>query len=343
MKMKILLLVSLFLTLSVSVFSQVKTGTLKVFSDTQGITVFVDDVKQVNYTDIDKISVGTHYLKVLNGSGEKIYSQIVTINQDAVTTVLVEDSQPQVKPVVQSQKKPVDKPDAVSYNSTSIAEAPVVKEETTIVEPIINIGQVDGKLPSGKNGAFGLTFGMSESQVSIIMGRDMHSVDKGKSYVSYTMIDKRFNPIVPFLVECRFMDGKLFQILVGYPSMEMNQIKNKISISKNFLPLNEYNKIYAELIAQYGQPTSAERIFQGGYKDGDGRELEAIKNKKALILSSWVNPDTQNETYLVIAYSTAPLVFVVYQDGTMSRQAQQNKLVVHKYQYKNSFKENYFK
>jgi hypothetical protein len=80
----------LLMFLVVSLSGQTKTGTLKVFSDIQGITVFLDDVQQVNYKEIKDLPAGTHYVKVMNGE-VKIYGQVVTINADQVTTILIED------------------------------------------------------------------------------------------------------------------------------------------------------------------------------------------------------------------------------------------------------------
>lgn len=76
--------------LGISLFGQTKTGTLKVFTEMSGITVFVDEVKQDNYQEIKGISVGTHYLKVLDNNGVKIYGNIVTINENSVKTILIE-------------------------------------------------------------------------------------------------------------------------------------------------------------------------------------------------------------------------------------------------------------
>ena len=88
MKTKIFCLLVLFLPFTGSVFSQTKTGTLKVFSDIQTITVFVDNVKVESYAEVNLL-IGTHYVKVVDGD-VKLYGQIVTINLDQITSVLVE-------------------------------------------------------------------------------------------------------------------------------------------------------------------------------------------------------------------------------------------------------------
>jgi hypothetical protein len=83
----------LFMLFVVTMFGQTKNGTLKVFSDIQGITVYLDDVQQVNFKEIKDIPSGTHYVKVMNGD-TKIYGQVVTINSDQVTTILIENKNP---------------------------------------------------------------------------------------------------------------------------------------------------------------------------------------------------------------------------------------------------------
>ena len=87
---KAIFLVCLLSIFSTSVlFAQANTGTLKVFSEIQGVTVFVDEVPQNNIQNII-LPAGTHYLKVMSGD-TKVYGQIVAINKDQVTTVLVEN------------------------------------------------------------------------------------------------------------------------------------------------------------------------------------------------------------------------------------------------------------
>ncbi len=72
---------------SLTAFAQ-NTGTLKIFSD-EPITVFVDQVQQAQY-DAILLVPGTHFVKINNQAGLKVYSQIVTIIKDQITSVLVE-------------------------------------------------------------------------------------------------------------------------------------------------------------------------------------------------------------------------------------------------------------
>ncbi len=107
--MKRLFVISVLILISVAFsFGQTNTGTLKIFSEIEGISVFVDEIQQTNYQNIEKLPVGTHYVRVMNGTN-KVYSQVVTINKDQVTTVLIEKSnasEPQ-QTTIQSEK-PVD-------------------------------------------------------------------------------------------------------------------------------------------------------------------------------------------------------------------------------------------
>jgi CxxC motif-containing protein len=94
---KIACLLSL-MVLSVSLmFGQTNTGTLKIFSE-EPVTVFVDQVQQQKY-DVITLTAGTHYVKITNKVGLKVYSQIVTITKDQVTSVLVEGDKTDAAPV----------------------------------------------------------------------------------------------------------------------------------------------------------------------------------------------------------------------------------------------------
>ena len=90
--------------LTASVFAQTKTGTLKIFSELQGISVYVDEVKQT--TDITALVVptGSHYLKVLY-ENTSVYGEIIEIKENATTTVLIKNTG-QVQEKVMETKTP---------------------------------------------------------------------------------------------------------------------------------------------------------------------------------------------------------------------------------------------
>jgi PEGA domain len=105
MKTKSLLLTVFFVAIMAQVYSQSQVGTLKIFSELNGITVYLDENKQDNFQEISRIPVGTHYVRIMNKEGLKVYGQVVTIVKDQVTTILIEAP----KTPVQPQEKPDDK------------------------------------------------------------------------------------------------------------------------------------------------------------------------------------------------------------------------------------------
>jgi hypothetical protein len=110
MKTKALLLTFFFLTIFAQAFSQPQTGTLKIFSELNGITVFLDENKQVNFQEISKIPVGTHYVRIMNSEGYKVYGQVVSIVKDQITTILIEASKTDVQPQVKAADPVIEKP-----------------------------------------------------------------------------------------------------------------------------------------------------------------------------------------------------------------------------------------
>ncbi|MRS05129.1 hypothetical protein EG832_18240, partial [bacterium] len=84
----------------ISASGQSPTGVPKIFSENP-LVVYVDETHYPQYGEI-KLIPGTHWVKAINGAGERVYSQIVTVKANEVTSVLIEASQPQpVKPVSQ--------------------------------------------------------------------------------------------------------------------------------------------------------------------------------------------------------------------------------------------------
>jgi hypothetical protein len=81
----------LLMVLSLSLFSQTKTGTLKIFSELTGITVYVDESKQVTEATTFVLPIGTHYLKVLADKAT-VYGDLVDIKENTVTTVLIKNT-----------------------------------------------------------------------------------------------------------------------------------------------------------------------------------------------------------------------------------------------------------
>ena len=90
--MKKLVSILLLVVLTLSSFSQTKIGTLKIFSELTGISVYLDENKQGDDTKvINGVPVGSHYLKVLLGT-TSVYGDLVEIKDGETTTVLIKNT-----------------------------------------------------------------------------------------------------------------------------------------------------------------------------------------------------------------------------------------------------------
>lgn len=90
MKKIVSILLLAFLTLSS--FSQTKTGTLKIFSELTGVSVYLDEAKQgEDIKVINSVPVGSHYLKVLLGT-TSVYGDLVDIKDGETTTILIKNT-----------------------------------------------------------------------------------------------------------------------------------------------------------------------------------------------------------------------------------------------------------
>lgn len=335
-----------------TVSGQSSTGVLKIFSDNP-LVVFVDETHYPQYGEIS-LMPGSHWVKAINGEGIRIYSQIVTVKAGEVTTVLIEapasqtvQARPGTSPSTQAQ--PSGTPQGVIYGQTvtgalqeQSSTAPGAGQASAEPEPVaapkqtIDIGQVSGRLPADMSGAFGLSFGMSTRDVDQIMTAKAAQAQRNTGYSVYAIPQGSS----VYLVECRFMDQKLFQIIVGYVSTSNNN--SKLKLSKGEVPVPEFNQMLNDITAIYGSPATAEKIFLSGYSEDDGRMLEALKRKKALLLYTWTDPATGNNIMVGLGYTTAPLAATIYTSGPMSAEAASRKLRLHAYSYNKSFKDNYF-
>lgn len=102
--MKRIASILLLMILSLSLFSQTKTGTLKIFSELTGISVYVDEVKQTTDPTALIVPIGSHYLKVLYQS-TSVYGEIIEIKENVTTTVLIKNTG-QVQEKVMETKTP---------------------------------------------------------------------------------------------------------------------------------------------------------------------------------------------------------------------------------------------
>jgi hypothetical protein len=337
----------------VTVAGQSPAGTLKVFTD-EPLVVYVDEVHYPRYGEIELVP-GTHYVKAINSEGARVYSNIVEVKTGEVTSVLIEApaAQPAVSQPPSSQpavSQPPVSGAGVTYGQAGQgteagqpADQGTPSENVTAsqpdakpLQPTIDIGQTDGSLPADMGGAFGLTFGMDAGSVDRIMTKKAARSQKNSGYNVYAI---PYGSSV-YVVECRFIDQKLFQIIVGYPSVYTN--KSKLKVDKKEIPFPEFNRIVNDVTANYGEPATAEKIFLGGYTEDDGQILEALKRKKALFLYTWTDPGTGNNIMVGLGYTSAPLGAAIYTSGPLGAEAQARKLKLNGYDYKKTFKDNYF-
>lgn len=400
------LLTSFLLVITISVISlkgQSPQGTLKIFSDNP-LVVYVDETHYPQYGEI-LLAPGTHWVKVINADGVRVYSQIVTVKNGEVTSVLIEAPQAgNLSTQTAAAQTAAQTGAAQTAAQTTSAQAPATQtaaaqtaaaptttgqattaptsqgqlpagqnttgqagvtymqtgsgmqagqtgpvqeskqeparptEEEVPAAPVqtIDIGQAGGTLPPDMSGAFGLTFGMSTGDVDEIMSPKSAQAQRNTGYSVYA-IPKGSSFCI---VECRFIDKKLFQIIVGYISTSTD--KSRLKLNKGEVPVPEFNQMLNDVTAVYGPAGTAERIFLAGYTDDDGRLLEALKKKKALLLHQWTDPATGNYIMVGLGYTTAPLAATIYTSGPMSTEAAARKLRIHAYDYHKSFKDNYF-
>lgn len=322
MKIKTLLIVVL-MFLPVAVFSQ-STGTLKLFSE-EPIIVYIDQVQTPNYSEISLVA-GTHYVKAINGDEVKVYSQIVTIVANETTSILIESAT--VAPVaapVYAQPTPV----------SNEPETPPVVEEPAPANSIY-IGQVDERLPKNMDAPFGLKFGMAQNEANNILQTNVVQSKDGKGFTDYAYSTNDGY----CLVEARYMDGKLFTVVVAYTTDY--QKGNRVKVNKDELPFDEFNKMYATIVAHYGEPLTTVRKFDDGYAENDGKLLEALKKRKAFIYYYWVEPETGNNILLSMAYSTGPIAIMSYSSGSMGKEAKSRNLIINDYNYGKTYDENYY-
>jgi hypothetical protein len=352
-------LASILMLVPLTVFTahcQPAQGTLKIFSENP-LVVYVDEVHYPQYGEI-RLVPGTHWVKAINAEGVKVYSQIVTLKAGEVTSVLIEVPKAQptapVAPVTQAGQSQSTPPQApakqvpAGQGAVTYGQAPPVPDNSspgpgnpateTPAPPVqsIDIGQIAGRLPADMSGAFGLSFGMSMKETDQFLAPKAAQVQRNTGYYVYAIpYQSSF-----YLVECRFLDQKLFQIIVGYVSTY--NTNTKVKLDKKEVPFPEYNRMLTDLTAIYGDPDSTEKIFMGGYTEDDGRILEALKKKKALIYHTWTEEATGNNVIMGLAYTTSPLAAAIYTSGPMSAEAAARKIKLHGYDYKKSFKDNYF-
>jgi len=85
--------------------SQKGTGTLNIFSEFSGTTVYIDDIKQgEDLKIVNSVPAGNHYLKVMK-DGVGIFGELITINPGQTTTVLIKNDGQVAEKIMESKTK----------------------------------------------------------------------------------------------------------------------------------------------------------------------------------------------------------------------------------------------
>jgi hypothetical protein len=101
------------------------TGTLNIFSEFTGTTVYIDDIKQgEDIKTVNAIPAGNHYLKIMK-DGVGIFGELITINPGQTTTVLVKNNGQVAEKILESKSKEREEYQAnkvdVIYSSNSVS------------------------------------------------------------------------------------------------------------------------------------------------------------------------------------------------------------------------------
>lgn len=302
--MKHLSFVILLLLAGVSLFGQTgNTGTLKIFTELQGITVFVDENPQTNYQEIKNLATGTHYLRVMSGD-TRVYGQIVTIVKDQVTSILIEQSndvtpkQTVSQPVVQ---KPVDVVQPQNINKSGTLN--IFSEITGISVFLNEIKQGDdiktiNSVPAGNHYLKAMKDGVS------VFG-ELVTVNEGQTT---TVLIKN--------------DGQVAEKILSSKVAEQDEFKNKkldVILSRGMTTTTKgYSDIYPGYYSYWGFSnsisTSTEttdwKIIQGGVKEISEREFASLVENKALTEKIDLQIKKDNKRSVVASLIALPCVIV---------------------------------
>jgi hypothetical protein len=81
------------------------TGTLNIFSEFTGTTVYIDDIKQGDDIKVvNGIPAGNHYLKVIK-DGVGIFGELIAINPGQTTTILIKNDGQVAEKIMESKSK----------------------------------------------------------------------------------------------------------------------------------------------------------------------------------------------------------------------------------------------
>lgn len=303
MKTKFFLAIFMLMLGSVSVCGQTKTGTLKIFSDLRGISVFLDENKQDSYAEIKGISVGTHYLKVLGSDGSKLYGNIITIVQDEVTTILVEGTAPAAQPQQTLTDKAVEKPATVTAGASGTGTINIFSEFTGIVVYLNenrqgeDIKQING-VPAGNHYLKVLKDGVS-------IFAELVTVKEGQTT---TVLVKN--------------DGQVAEKILSSKVDEINEYKNKKLDVLLSMGSQTYTKGSSTLFPGYysywGYSNSVSttvgttdwKIIQGGVKEISEREYASVVQDQPLMQKIDLSIKKESKTTMIAALIALPCIAV---------------------------------
>jgi hypothetical protein len=274
----ILFTVVIFLAISGNLFSQTKTGTLKIFTEIPGIVVYLDEVKQAdNVQEISNIVVGTHYLRVMNKDGEKIYGSILNIVEGQVTSVLLEASKTPI------QEKPVDVVPVKEEMKPGIA--PAGQNKTGSLNIFSELTGIVVYLDENKQG----------ENIKVINGVPVGShylkVLKDGVSVFGELVNISENQVTTVLVK---NDGKVEEKILNSKIAEQEEYKNKkldVILSTGSQTLTKgYSTLYPGYYSYWGTSQSVSntvqttdwKIIQGGLKEISELSFASIVGNKEL-------------------------------------------------------------
>ncbi len=81
----------LFNLISISAFTQ--TGTIKIFSEIKGISIYLDELFQgTDIIELDSVEIGTHYLKIMKDE-TIIFGELINVVKNSTSSVLIKDDE----------------------------------------------------------------------------------------------------------------------------------------------------------------------------------------------------------------------------------------------------------
>lgn len=94
--------------LCITLIGMSQTGTLKVFTEVENPQIYIDEeIQPANVTIFNSITIGSHYLKVKKDD-VIIYGELITISENATTTVLIKNDKNVQDKILASKYKEIE-------------------------------------------------------------------------------------------------------------------------------------------------------------------------------------------------------------------------------------------